>query len=482
MKMFQFFTLKNYLNKRSFICLVLVLGLVFSQAPLVFAATQVDQESLYPLLKNNSYTGYLYNYNSGSVTISRGTGLGDILAQMCTTLSTSLKYIYSSVDGLEGYVDGLETGLTNINNKIKDYSTVLSNISGYVDGLETSLSTTNSRLNSILTAVQSITTYNYTSTLNSILANTNYLGSIESHLDVVNSTLGTSNNNGIWGSAYSSALSLGLIQPDIDSIKTLISNNNSLSSFNHVYMGFSQTSSVFNRNPSLISPVNINNNLMPYINWRSARPVSSYQIASRNISSFADRLNIINHNLVQLFSSVLTPYSSYGLYSLDFSDGVYNSSSDLYLYSLMDSLQVFNRNLADGFSKIGFVIADPDTISRKNDLKERSDSIFDDFVSSDGDNSISLSDISSVSSGLGELKSSVSGGANASSAFAVLGGDSDGWNWFSQTVADDMDQVSSGASGGGSRLRSRSGSDSFSTPLLDEYYSRIYSFLGVDYD
>lgn len=469
MKMFRFFTLKNYLNKRSFICLVLVLGLVFSQAPLVFAATQVDQETLYPLLKNNSYTGYLYNYNSGSVTISRGTGLGDILAQMCTTLSTSLKYIYSSVDGLEGYVDGLETGLTNINNKIKDYSTVLSNISGYVDGLETALSTSNTRLNSILTAIQGITTYNYTSVLNSIESNTDKLLTIDSGLDVIEAVLGSGGNTGISG--YSASTSSG-----VQSILSSFSNSLNISH------RFSYPSGTFNpsagsdvRVPNLL---NVNNSNMAYVFYRSEPATSSFALGSASASNLGDRFNILNNNVVQTFTALVTPRTNLLGFYLG-NDGSYKSVP---AYSLGDMIFNLNFALADGLSALKFVFADSETIGRKKDFKDRSDSIFDDFVSSDGDNSISLSDISSVSSGLGDLKSSVSGGANASSAFAVLGGDSDGWNWFSQTVADDMDQVSSGASGGGSRLRSRSDSDSFSTPLLDEYYSRIYSFLGVDYD
>lgn len=473
--------MKNIKGKT--ISIILCLALVFGSTLNVFA-TAPNQETLYPYLRN-SYGTSFFRYNGTSTSITSRLGIGDMFAYLGYNVSETLYYIYNAVDNLE-------TKLDTISGKIKDYSTVLSNISGYIDGvegyidgLETALTTSNSRLNSILTSLQNINTYNYTSVLNSILANTNYLGSIESHLDVVKSTLGTSNNNGIWGSAYSSAVSLGQIQPDINSIESIF--NNRFDTFNlnnlspYYITGFSNssgTSPVYtwfsDRGKAYASYFSSGN--LPFINFRSSNnTASAYTIDSTHPTSLLDYLYLLDSNSVQIATMLFSPRSYYYNVEPDYVNGSSKYRNLTRIYSISDFLSSINDNTSDFFGRIGFVIADPDTIARKKDNASKTGQVLDDFASSNGSASASVSDFTGAKDSVTSVKNGLATGTNISNILNIYNSD-DGYNFFSQTVANDINGVSSSTNS--TRYKSNS-DDTYYTPLLDEKMNALYSVMGV---
>lgn len=442
---------------RHLICFVLVLGLVFGSALPSFAATSVDQETLYPLLRAGR-SGSIYWHDGTRNTFSSSTAIGYLLATFSDAASDSLRYIYNSVDGVE-------SSLSTISGKIMDYSTVLSNISGYVDGLETALSTSNTRLQSILTAIQGITTYNYTSVLNSILANSNSIPTIESDIRVTNSILGSS-NTGIYGSVIGVNSNILNLLDRIGSLSGITSKIPMRYNIGSTHDGIRTISGL----------------TYPTFNTTSGNSQAAYQY--NTVTSTDDNLSdlLAVNNIIGNFiaSKLFTPYQLVNRKVLDSNFNLINYQINgvnvgyLSISEMVEDLLAFT---ASPLAKLQYALADDDSVQRKKDNAALTSGALDQVTGS-GDAAASLSDFTSVSSGLGDIKTSVSGGASASSAFAVLNGGSNAWDWFSEDCQYDMDTTSGDSSSGSRSLKSVSSGASSSTPLLDQYYSSVLSFLG----
>lgn len=143
-----------------------------------------------------------------------------------------------------------------------------------------------------------------------------------------------------------------------------------------------------------------------------------------------------------------------------------------YSFSILSGLTATLPDIKSSVVQLQQVLASDEDLAIRQDQASRVDAISDDFLSSSGDASVSLGDIGSAKDSVTNIKDSLSGGASQSQLWTVLGSGSDAWSWFSQSVANDLDQ-----SGSQSRLRS----SGFSTPYLDDYYRQVYNSLGGEY-
>lgn len=188
-------------------------------------------------------------------------------------------------------------------------------------------------------------------------------------------------------------------------------------------------------------------------------------------------LGYTNTNIVSLFSALQTLGTTYRVQKLDYSDGSPDFDEDglgwNYTYSVADQLHYMNVNMASFFSRMGFALADDDTIAAKNANKPQEQNVLSNFTGS-GSASASTADFTGVKESVSALKTSLSGGASYTQAFNILRGDSNGWMWFSNEVAESMDTTGNG------NTRLRSVSDS--TPYLDSYYDELSSYLGFSYN
>lgn len=437
---------------------------------------------------NQAY--YLTGTNGNSTTISIYSGLIKVLAmfagnnsehlynlsQLITTTNSRLNSIIGYVDGIEGYIDGVESTLTSIYNKLPA-SSWFTNLTGYVDGLETAMSTNNSRLSSILSAIQNLA---------SDFGLETSQGYIWTKYDGTQSTItqGTSITDllGMLGGAQGENLN-GLYN---NNLLILSDTSNILSSFSPSGLLINPyfVSGYGDNNVNASPGGNINFSQFGSYNqlWAINANYGSYQYNSNNRAlNLADYIVGLNNNIIQTAGFVKTAKTVYNSFNNDFADGSYNLNSSARAYSVMDYLFFLNREIVDFNSRIGFVYADADTIQRKQDNASLTSGALDQITGS-GSAAASLSDFTSVSSGLGDIKTSVSGGASASSAFAVLNGGSNAWDWFSEDCQNDMDTTSGSSSSGSRGFKSVSSGSSSSTPLLDQYYFSVLSFLGGDSD
>ena len=122
-------------------------------------------------------------------------GQQDILAALTVlqsytdNLESLLTFINSNTDGLEGFVDGLESLVTTSNTILTNINTNVDNLESYTDGLETLISSTNTLLTSIAGYVDQLEGYTdgIEGLLTSIRDNADqlegYLDGVESKLD-----------------------------------------------------------------------------------------------------------------------------------------------------------------------------------------------------------------------------------------------------------------------------------------------------------
>lgn len=506
------------------LCLVLTLGAATSPVFATSPDTSYFQTS----------SGYYWYQPSGSTsTVTSGTKLANLVGQLGGNLSQHLYNIYARlqnlinyVDGLEGYVDELEGYQSSLKSgwggvsiaspsapsgysgswyynvlyrleiskqRLQSIIDGVSSLSGYVDGLEGYVDGVEGSLSSILSAVEAISISDYSSILSTISSRINTtntrlnttnstLGTIDSSISVIKEVLGTSQegSTGIWAQTTSMARNLGLLQPDVselldnsDSLLSQFSNTNSFSS-RFIFFGSSAlpTGRVVDYEVGVTR--DFSNSQMLNINVRGAYG-TNYIFNPRDVSNLSDRLNVINNNIVQLFTSQFTPYTFYSYRSANFSNGGIKSNYDsnnniIKGYSLADLIFFLNENMISGFARLGYMLADDSALAAKQANANQESAALTGFTGS-GSAAASVSDINAVKDSVGALKSATSGGASFSQAFNIFGGNSDGWSWFTQTTADSLDTTSSG-----SRMLRASLSDSH--PYLDAYYSDIYSILG----
>lgn len=528
--------------------LFLVLGLVFSQAPLAFATSNSPLEnslsSGWSKGSNSSNWGW-WSSPSGSST-SWFTVFPNMLADWFQALyysitgSTSRSVsggvsLFSKFDSLVGYVDDIESSISKVSNL--PAASWFTNISSYVDGLESTLDTISSRVNTTNSRLNSVNTNlgNILSAIQNVVSDfdlTTSQGFIWTKYDGTQSTItsGTSltdlvgmlggasgeNSAGIYskvsnidnylhssGSGYlylSATRLLNLVNrwdaniPDIENYTAylpniseqsngihsdtsgILSRLNGNDSFAVSYIGINNsTATPMTRDNSLSTIKQNGNNFMQYISWRNQNRIGSYSNSGRDVTNLGDMVKVLNNNLVQSFNAIYSPFSWYPYQSPDYSNGNFGTDNSVIAYSLMDSLYFINRNLSSFAGRLGFMLADDSSIAAKKANANQSEAVVNGFTGS-GSASASVSDFNGVKDGVSSLKSSFSSSASPSAAFTPLSGSGDNWEWFSQTTLDSLDNT---VSGDNNRLFKSSVQES-DTPLLDEYYSYLFDFLGVN--
>ena len=239
----------------------------------------------------------------------------------------------------------------------------------------------------------------------------------------------------------SSVTAFGAVDDDVAMIRAILSN--STTGWNAMY---SQVYNSYNRlNTYLPNLVDIKNSL----------------------SSIDSKFSTSNSNLASIIQSIQSSNTLLTSVNSNTSSSASNTSS------ILSGLSATLPDIKDSVVQLQQVLASDEDLSIRQDQASRVDAINDDFLSSSGDASVSLGDLGSAKDSVSNIKYSLSGGASQSQLWTVLSSGSDAWSWFSQSVADDLDQ-----SGSQSRFRS-SGS---STPYLDDYYRQVYYSLGGEYN
>lgn len=109
--------------------------------------------------------------------------------------------------------------------------------------------------------------------------------------------------------------------------------------------------------------------------------------------------------------------------------------------NLLDALGLLGTSLQNPLAKLAYVWADDDDIRIADKNQPVKDAIEDNFVG-DGDAAVKPSDIGDLASFGSDLKDAFSGAGSPSDIFSLFGDSNVSW-FFSQEVADDLDQVNS---------------------------------------
>lgn len=210
--------------------------------------------------------------------------------------------------------------------------------------------------------------------------------------------------------------------------------------------------------------------------WKSEAGNNVPLLEIANITNTVDYFGLINNNILGVISTLYTAGRSYDTYAYNETNNTVSAiSGDANkAFSLMDYTEHIDLSLQKYLGKLQYVIADDKTIAAKQNNAAQTTTALDNFTGS-GDASASAADFGIVKDSVNALKQTMAGGASPTQAFSILGGDSDGWSWFSQEVADSMDTTNSTRG----LLR---GNLPSSTPYLDSYYDSIFSVLSVGGD
>lgn len=469
--------MKNIKGKT--ISIILCLALVFGSTLNVFASSTDYTGLLNQALRTTS--NYYWRLSNGNnSTISTYTYLANLVAQgfgnnseHLYSISSKLTNIYNNIkdytsylDGIEGYIDGLETALTTNNTRLNSIIGYIDSIEGYIDGIEGKIDTSNTRLSSILSAIQNLavdfgletsqgfiwTKYDGTqSTITSGTSITDLLGMV----------------GGANGENFSGLYNL---------------TNNIYSKFNNnisAPYNFIDRSSVGDNNnqPEVISRTGLLR-----FGFQGLGSSPNYYVRPINVSTTADlptTLGVINNNLFNVGNFIYTLYSSYRHRIYDpVSNGLITSidgnGNPQFAYSLMDYLYFLNGDLSLYLGKLQYYFADDDSIAAKKANQNQEQSVLTNFTGN-GSASASVSDFTGAKDSLNSVKNGLATGTNISNILNIYNSD-DGYSFFSQSVANDINGVSSSTNS--TRYKSNS-VDSYYTPLLDEKMNALYSVMGV---
>lgn len=274
------------------------------------------------------------------------------------------------------------------------------------------LSTISSRINTSNTRLNSIIT-----NLSSIITS---LGTTNSTLDSINTTTTTDSNRWNWSSTFNTTFTLR----------------------RYAQNGEGGTASDLSVNPT--------NRSMPNQIW--------YWLAMLNNSTVAA--------------------------SRDLLSGVGTANTQTYLDKDLNPISMgrtsfwrdfrnIGGNINDIVARLGFVLANDDDIAARQASATNTSAVVDDFIKPTGSAHASVSDFGSVADLAAAGSDNLSSGVAPSVLLDQLGGDGDGWGWFSQQIQDELTAPS-----GRSDLRSNSKSGGSDTPYLDAYYADLEEKIG----
>lgn len=382
-------------------------------------------------LNGFSYTGtpQLYYLNSSS-TVSTGSypggfatlpglfgGITYSIAYSAQTLATTLNNISGYVDGLEGYVDGIESTLTTISSRISTTNTRLSTISSDLQNQNTSVS-------GILTSVDSVELY------------------LDYILDAIQNQ-----------SFTIPQILLDNVQ-DIHDYQVTSSHFDSILDWYGISSGGTYTLPRYRQ----VANGGSTSDLTPVTDARN--PISNIWYMANNINTsmvygLRDLLSGISVNSTQSFKDYNLQDVSLGRQSLWY------------------DVRLLGINLNNSLSRLAFVLANDDEIAARQAAAANTAAAVSNVISSSGSGSASPSDISGVAGLKSSAEDSISSGVSASTIFSQTGSGGHAWDWFSQTVADELSAPSRR-----SDVRSGVKSSGSDTPMLDAYRHDLEEAIG----
>ena len=383
-------------------------------------------------------SGTVYSY-SGGTSVSSTTQYVDDFSDLITGITRSIANSFQAfankivpyIDGIEGYIDNLETlvsgasttlsnNLPYIYDRLGVILGAVDQIEGYVDGLEGLIGTTNSTLSTISTRVNTTNTRltttnshlsNISSDVHSIVENFTSEGAI--NVNVVDNPSNGFNQNDFW--------------KKYDSLDGNVINYRTLQD------GTSNSATWSLRNHSAFESIEY---FMMYY-----------------LTSF--------YNYTSIFGKNWQNANGY-LYKPDLTTTALGTSGNSFWYDF----RRFASNISQHLARLDYVLASDDEISARSEASSNQEAFVDEYISSSGSASVSVSNLGDMASLTGDMKDALSSNVSASSAFTAFSDNSDAWLWFSQTVADSLDTTNNRAS--------------FDTPLLNGYYTELEHTLGLN--
>lgn len=134
--------------------------------------------------------------------------------------------------------------------------------------------------------------------------------------------------------------------------------------------------------------------------------------------------------------------------------------------SLAKGLYYWLSSIQTPIARLAYVHASDQEIAAREKAASNQAKVVNDFVDSSGAGSVSTSDIGSVSAASAQFKTNASTGASAANVWTVF--NENNYNWFTTETANNLDTSSSNR---------RKGSSEYETPLLDEYYQEVITYL-----
>lgn len=343
---------------------------------------------------------------------------------------------------IQGLVVNLSTMSTNEVNAITDVFNELVNIRGYVDSLESYTDGIEGSLTSIINS------------LGTSVGST--LSTISSRVNTTNSRLSTTNST--LGDILSAIENQSFTVPqqlldDVSSIDSTTTTDSNRWSWN----------STFNSNMTL----------------------RRYMQNGEGGSASDLTLNPSNRSLPnQIWYYLSSLNNSFVLASRDLTSSVGIANTQTYLDKDLNPIQMgrnsfwrdfrdIGGNINDFVARLAFVLANDEDIEARQAAQSNTEAVVDGFIKPSGSASASASDFGSVADIASAGRESLSSGVDPSVLLDQLGGDGDGWGWFSQSIQDELSAPS-----GRSSLRSNSKSNTSDTPYLDAYYRDLENKIG----
>lgn len=153
---------------------------------------------------------------------------------------------------------------------------------------------------------------------------------------------------------------------------------------------------------------------------------------TRSNLTLADRLTVLNDNIVTGNLMMFTAQSPYQLSKIDYSTG---SSSSWSAVSIADFLYWLGNNNSDALNRLSFMFADDDDISLKNDTSDQRDWVTDYYGSSSAPSS---SDYSTLNDSVGALSDMFESGSSTSFAQSLSSVNDNGYDFWSQSVSNEV--------------------------------------------
>lgn len=167
---------------------------------------------------------------------------------------------------------------------------------------------------------------------------------------------------------------------------------------------------------------------MPVLSIYNGMPVLTYGSSDGNMS-LVDRINIINTNLAETSTLIMSPQTQYSaVYTTG--EGITESYNAI---SIADFLQAINESVVGDLSKIKYIVADDESIQAKKDNASQTSAVITNFTGS-GQASATANDYGTLSSGVNDVKGGMTTNVSPNYAFDIFNNQSGYSFWSSETL------------------------------------------------